>query len=268
MKNVENALNKILTSILEEVFNKINPESLAQAFKSNTGDRGTSNTGPGPQSLIGYYHEDLGPGTCKGFFGEVSTDELINGEELADIVDLTAGTAHNSDAPWLKFLLDGKILFVSKRTYRYGISWDDLHAANVVYGNRIVEIDGLQYRIRLLKGADPADFDYGHGPSGTLQSEWIRLMYNVSKDSATYPKTGQIGENWAEYDQSDAVGGLNISAGNGRASWCQETASNVANHRVCCGGYSVTYPGFYSSSSDGTSSGWRIALELVSNKPK
>lgn len=229
--------------------------------------------GPGPTELIGCAKEDLGPGTNKGFFGEVSVDELINGTDLASMIGLTAGTVQNTTEPWLKFLLDGKIYFVAKKTYRYGLSWSHIHTANAVYGNRIIQIGDYHYRIGLLKGADtdPATFNAGYNPPGTLESEWNRLLYNVSKDLSNRPKVGQIGDNWAEYDQTDITGGLGVSIVNGRASWCQETMSHNAGYPVSRGHFSVTYSDFNSSSNTNTGYGWRPRLELVQpelNKPE
>lgn len=218
-------------------------------------------SGVGPKNLIGFNSDHC------GFFGEVPVTDLINGVDLASMIGLTAGTAQNNTDPWLKFIIDGKIYFVAKKTYRHTVSWDHIQAVNAVYGGRVIQIGDYRYRIGLLKGADtdPATFTAGHNPPGTLESEWNRLMYNVAKDLSSFPKAGQIGENWAEYEQSNVAGGLGISAGDGRYSWCQETNASSAGQRVCRGIYSVTNSRFNSSSSANADYGWRPRLELVTS---
>ena len=66
---------------------------------------------PGPTTLIG---GDM----TEGFFGEVTSAELITGDALASEVGISAGTSQNSTAGWLKFALDDKILFVAKKAYK------------------------------------------------------------------------------------------------------------------------------------------------------
>ncbi len=61
--------------------------------------------GPGPQTLI------AGDMTA-GFFGEVPVSELITGDDLATTIGLTTGISQHSNEPWLKFALDGNIIYI------------------------------------------------------------------------------------------------------------------------------------------------------------
>lgn len=222
------------------------------------------NNGPGPQTLIGYTEEDT-----KGFFGEVPNSELITMSELTSQLGVTQGGAQNLTSPWLKFYLDGRILFVAKKNIRYSISYDHLRDLNLVDGSKIITIGGLQYKVGLLGGIDD---DYtgavtdGFNQPFTMRSEWTRLMYNVASDegvSTSYQKQGQIGDNWIEYPLDNSADGLNFSAGYGRYSWCKElnpTNSTQAVHR----GYpSVASVNPRSSSYSATNGGWRPVLELI-----
>lgn len=223
------------------------------------------NSGPGSWWLENYAIDDAGPGTIAGYFGEVSSSELITGDDLAGVMGVTAGTSQNNDVTWLKFYIDGKILFVAKKSIRYSISWDSLDQANVVNGDEVTVINGRVFRVRLLKGLGPDTTGYvndSHDNAATYGSEWNRLMYPVSIDIPNYPKTSQTIDNWAHFPQDDSSDGLNISLGNGRRSWCQETNPSAPANRVYRGN-SVTYLSSNTSSTTGTNYGWRPVLELV-----
>lgn len=214
-------------------------------------------TGPGPIKLIGGYNQE---NDQRGFFGEVSTSQLINGTSLASIINLTAGTAQNNTQPWLKFFLDDKILFIAKKTYRHSLSWDSLNTANVVLGNRIITIGSYQYRIRLLKGLGPniSSFSIGYDTRPTHGSEWNRLMYNVCEqpiDNQQWKKS-QIGDNWANYTQSEL--GL-VSAG----SWCQETSPSYANGRIIRGYGGIAHMTHNDKWGVSSILNWRPVLELI-----
>lgn len=218
--------------------------------------------------------KDLIAGTMmEGFFGEVSASELISGDALASLVGISQGTSQNSTAGWLKFAWQGKILFVAKKAFKNFISWDDINSANAVYGGKTVEIDGLSYKIRLLKGAnkDPAEGYQGaicHG------SEWNRLMLPIHQEA--------INKNWAYPDNVESdipvwahslgTGAQNrytdedlltkSNYGIGSYSWCQEVAESAFD-RVFRGYNGVSYSGRHTSYTGLTDGGWRPCLELV-----
>lgn len=221
-------------------------------------------SGPGPNTFTGYTEED-----CKGFFGEVPSTELITMSDLTSQLGVTQGTAQNLDASWLKFYLDGRILFVSKKTIRHSISYDHLRNKGVIDGSKIITINGLQYRVGLLSGIDD---DYagevitGYNRSFIMRSEWNRLMYNVASDAGfdtEQQKQGQIGDNWVEYPQDDSTNGLNISVGNGGFSWTRNLDPSNSNHAVHRGYYSATYVLPSWTSNVYTFYGWRPVLELI-----
>ncbi len=219
--------------------------------------------GPGPSEFIGYTASD-----DKGFFGEVTGSELITMSSLTSQLGVTQGTAQNLDTPWLKFWLDGRILFVAKKNIRHSISYNHLRDKGIIDGSKIITINGLQYRVGLLGGIDD---DYTSAVTSVVnapyatRSEWTRLMYNIASDvgiNASYHKQGQIGDNWAEYPQDDTADGLNISVGKGNYSWCKEL--NPANAaQAVYRGHSVArvYP--FISSYTFSDFGWRPRLELV-----
>jgi hypothetical protein len=219
-------------------------------------------TGPGPQTLIG---GDL----QAGFYGETTPEELISYGTLSTLVGLSAGTLqHDAESAWLKFSLDGSPLYVMKKPGRHSVSWDQLHAAGLVFGTNTVEIDGLTYQVRLLRGAasDPTTDATGWDLPTSHGSEWNRLLYpihsGVHTDTSnptvhTDPTAAPFGA-WAQYSDSDLV---LRGTDNGRANWCQETTA-TSTQRVSRGS-GVT--SLSRSTSSGTASlfGWRAALVFV-----
>lgn len=222
----------------------------------------TGSTGPGPEELIGYTLTNNDT-QIAGFFGEVPTSEFIDGDALASMIGLTSGVSQNSTVPWLKFILDGKILFIPKMTIRHSISWDQINNANAVYGNREINILGHQFKVRLLQGINPGEsvtVSYGFDLPETHQSEWNRLFYPICEDDVTYPKTSQVGPNWVTYTGAE----LNISYGYGGRTWCQETPSDSSTRRSFRGYDAVSSLVWIDTSSAKTYYGWRPVLELVS----
>lgn len=202
------------------------------------------------------------------FLGEVPTNGFINGSELASAIGLTAGTAQFTNEPWLHFELDGKTLYVAKKPYRHKLSWDQIHARGAVFGTRTVVINGLTYKVRLLKGADvdPTPVTAGNfNPVGTHTSEWNRLIYAVHNGVHANANNQTPPGQWPLYSDTDLVLHYTVvSGGMGDASWCQETNMNNAAERVLRGFRGVSYLFFNPSSysiDDGR--GWRPVLELV-----
>lgn len=104
--------------------------------------------GPGPELLIA--------GTMvAGFFGEVTSDELLTYEGLATQIGLSAGRSQfNDESLWLKFALNGKVLFVAKKPCRNRISWDHINSVNAVYeGGTQVTAGAHTFDVTLLRGA-------------------------------------------------------------------------------------------------------------------
>lgn len=197
------------------------------------------------------------------FLGEVSASGFITGDALASAIGLTAGTAQHTDEPWLKFELDGKTLYVAKKPYRYNLSWNSIHARGAVFGTRTVVINGLTYKVRLLRGADvdPTPAPSGYNPVGTSASEWDRLIYNVHNGVHTRANNTTPPGHWPLYSDVDLV--VHNTGGKGSRSWCQETRVTATGQRVRRGGLGVSYVDFVSASTAVSDHGWRPVLELV-----
>lgn len=177
---------------------------------------------PGAQSVIAGTSE-------RGFFGEVTTAQLISGEDLCEALGLTAGILQNSTDPWLKYVWDGVIMYVAKKTIRHTISWNDINAVGAVFGDAAVTIGGIDYAVGLLSS-----------------NQWNGLIYPVHVDF------GQ----WAQYTDADLR--VRSSAGDGSYSW---TSTPSDTYRVLRGGSSgVTYSAIDTPSTSGNYYGFRPVL--------
>lgn len=61
------------------------------------------------------------------------------------------GDMKNIDEGWLKFLIDGRLIYVYKKPICDTIAWVDIARRDGVYGNRTIKIGSRLYYIRLLK---------------------------------------------------------------------------------------------------------------------
>ena len=168
-----------------------------------------------------------------GFYGEVSSEDFISGDDLASLIGLTAGISQNSDAGWLKVVDGSKMLLIAKKTFRHTISWDNINAVSAVFGS-MVTIDGVKYILRLLSTA-----------------EWDRFMYPLHM---SHPNSAPV---WASYSDSDLL--VSSSYGNGSFSW---TSTPQSSKRVLHGGSGVAYSVSDTPSLASNVCGWRPVLEF------
>jgi hypothetical protein len=200
------------------------------------------------------------------WYGEVSAEKLIDGIELAKLIGLTAGTAQHSNAGWLHVGLDRTELLIAKRPLRHSVSWDHLNAVNAVYGNRTVEINGQQYKVRLPKGAnsDPASTVTGYDAPHSHGSEWNRIFYRLTNDVYLEAQNTKASEtpftHLAQYSEADLILDYRVPEPNGSYSWCQETAGV---YRVIRGYRGVSHFTRVTPSGVISQLGWRPVLEKV-----
>jgi len=202
---------------------------------------------------------------------EVSANQLISGDDLASEIGLTAGTAFNSDAGWIKYEFNGKTCYMAKRPFRHDLSWEDIYNVGAVGElaeapngtvdqDAEVNIDGKTYRVRLLRGgAEDTEADK-EGAFG--ENEWNTIMYAIVACADDGHLGVKAGNWWASYSNDDVgIGGE--SNPDGRRSWCQETDPNDSSRRVVRGAGRVS--GWSTSSSDysHTNNGWRPVIELI-----
>lgn len=256
---------------------------------------------PGGKSIIAGDHE-------AGFYGFVQPHEFgeigekeFNGKNLASEVGISQGVLQFSETPWLKFSWRRKILLTPLKTIRRSISWDSIYKAGAVYGtgstisdgeqnmletdhyyteddrvsqNAKVSINGIDYTVRLFRGAgkDPIDYSSNDRSSSGKDNEWNGLilpLHERAPSSFNYNKYADTPRPDWGVGLTDEILQTHRDFGTGSYSWCQET--NDAPHpeddeirrRVIRGyvGASFLFAGH--SSVTGTDRGWRPVLELL-----
>jgi N-acetylneuraminic acid mutarotase len=179
------------------------------------------------------------------FQGEVLATNLITGSALATAVGLSDGTLMNDTTPWLKFIIDGKTLYMPKKAIRNNVAWAALDALGCVFGTKVITIAGKQYKVRLMTGstADPGTVGGG---------EYDNLYARVT--------TYYTGIRWASYTAADV--GWTGTNGNGDMTLVQEVYAVSGGH--IARGYSGFMGVWYQPNNDiNTGHGWRPILELV-----
>lgn len=217
-----------------------------------------------------------------GYYGFVPASELITGDALAAAIGLSAGTSQFSDAGWFKYSLDGRTCFGAKRPLRYNLSWQHIYQAGAVYGtgdyglapsggNRtqdaVVRIDGVDYRVRLFRGAnvDPIGSVSGYDIPVSHGSEWNRVFYRLhdgvhtNSSNSTASEGAGVTGSWGSYSDADLH--MHSSLGNGTYCWTQESEGP---NRVRRGHYGVSHLRRYTATTSITTRGWRPVLEPVS----
>lgn len=236
---------------------------------------------PGSDTLIAGTMEE-------GFFGEVSSSELITGNALASACGISQGTSQHSTAGWLKFAWKGNVQFVAKKPIRHSISWNAINAVKCVYGDsgdKTVVIGGKTYKVTLMKGANDkfnpkqtirSQTGGGNGYDGEVNhgSEWNRLMCQIHEQAINkswgYPNNigsdigvlrhGLGSGSQGMYSDNDLL--MHARGGDGSASWCQEIPT-YTSYRLIRGDIGVSYSHYDPSSTSHSYYGWRPRLELV-----
>lgn len=198
------------------------------------------------------------PEVC--WYGEVPSETFITGSQLSKLVNYSFGTAFNDGEPWLMFSLDGAKLLTPKKPIRHSVSVNSLNDANLVNGDKIVNIGGNQFRVRLFKTtvnnnhiSSPSD-----DPSICYGSEWNKLMYRVYGKIGVSKEGIPFGE-FVKYTDAE----LGISPNErypGTTTLTQEISSHGSSYR---GYFSVTYLGQVYVNTNEVWKGWRPVLELV-----
>lgn len=235
-------------------------------------------SGPGPQTLQGSYTRPSDVTKIAGFYGEITSANFITPSNLAAALNITVGTLLNNTTPWLKFLLDGKILFVPKLPIRHTTSWQALYAAGAVYGddtvgtypsptnapvvqNARVTIGTDQFRVRLFRGAmsEPAERFTNDDPLPYVGADWNRLLYNITDIAAE--GISQEGPKFLTTPYTPVMLGIGTSYVGG-STICLETV-DTTTQCVVRGATRVAGATYVAKTGGNTTIGWRPVLELV-----
>lgn len=218
-------------------------------FLKKGGRRYNGISGPGPDVIL--KGDDV-----NGYFGFVGAEDLITGNALASLVGLTAGTAiaENSTYGWLKFLVDGKVLFVSKKPFRHSLGWAALNSRNIVYGNTELDIGEYRYKIRLIRG------DTVNPTVRISQSGFIYIDTDID-DLTEWGRTIRMAQD-GRYDNI-SLADLGQTSPLANATWCQESMANSTSGYNLLRGSNGSV-NFFGGRNDAVGyRGWRPVLELI-----
>jgi len=183
-------------------------------------------TGPGPKQL------QAGDWRTIGYFGEVPPSAFVDddhqdNQSVSIEIGMGEGSHINANAPWLKFIYFGRIIFIPKRAIKRNVDPDYLFNNDWADGTKTVtfddcEFDGLriplQFAVYLPSGAigkhdEEAPFDIP-GDTGDpnknigLGSMWNQLIYRLSSpsfsgstDDAGGPEV--VTDKWESFSASD-----------------------------------------------------------------
>jgi hypothetical protein len=224
-------------------------------------------SGPGPQQLL-FGDQNL------GFFGEVAASDVLTSAALAtQISELATYSQINAGDPWLKFVYNGKYLFIAKRPLFNLLTWNKLYGAGLIYGTddngtfnngaptnqiRLVGTGPYRFKTRTLTNdaVDPSTLAYtAPGSYGTdigtyHASMWTDLLYRICTRGmgAAYPS-----DKWAAYTDSQITSGSEI---------LRETISSDSTKNMSRPGLGGDIRTYYMNTKVSAGS-WRPVLELV-----
>lgn len=184
-----------------------------------------------------------------GYFGEVDQEDLISHSDLFDRTNTEMLGAYETSASnkWLKFAVEGKILYVSKTTLRRNLSWNDLNSRGLIDGSFSTFIGSNKFVIRLLTGSTIVS------QGQLIGGEWDDT---IKKVLATPNGTGD----YASYQPNELGFGSSVTA---TYSICADThPTNVAYTVVRGGGNGVVLLNDLKSAA-ASNRGWRPVLEWV-----
>lgn len=227
------------------------------------------NSGPG-NKVLRAGNSDL------GYFGEVTQAELFAPWEVEAAGNLFAGVIADTNAVWLKFFFNKKVLFVAKTPTRTTVSWNDLYDAGLVYGDRTTgtypgATPKVQYiqmpkqegqrrwvlKPRLIRALNQDPGTVANPPVAQYNnSEWTQLMGRVYT-LANNPVT----EKWADFTLAQ------LGAGNALNSWAMETVTPVSSAVLAGSGATMsTRTGTAKTTAGLNTTHYRPVLELIPDK--
>lgn len=174
------------------------------------------------------------------FKGEIPQSSFITLTDLQTATGYSGGTALNPDTPWMMIVENGKTCYFPKTPFVSTMTREQLNAAGVVDGSKVITIAGKQYKVRLMTGRDTA-------VNNTSGGEWLRWITALTDGT------------WAVYTNA-ALGGPYPTNGGMTHVWDRHGDGNWA-----LSGYPGMLGAWYqpAGSAADPAYGWRPVLELI-----
>lgn len=242
-------------------------ESLLSAGGVNSG--ATSDLGPGPKIV-------LAGNTTNGYFGEMKQSELFSSEQMSAMGGFTEGnilTVPDSVPMWLKFAINGKILYVAKVQMRSLISWNAIYNAGLLYGTKDrgkypIGVGVEQFKVvRKYENGQPwylfprllTGFDADPTMTPVTSTQMDGGEYSLTLGRVVPGANGAITEKWANFTVGQISSGAQVGC------WTQETSVlNVVNAVQRGLSANLTTGSIYPKDYVATNiASWRPVLELI-----
>ncbi|EGO2129049.1 hypothetical protein OGA59_004474 [Salmonella enterica] len=211
--------------------------------------------GPGPQTTDKFFKRT--DGKESGFFGTLAAAEVATANDLKALTGWTVATP-----TWMKFALDGKVLYIPTTTLVDGIARSTMYQKGLVYGrddfggypdganvlqNKKLVVNGYTYLVRLPRISLKDTYTAADMP----ESEWARLMWTVDRNTAA--SDTEAGTKWAT---------INTGTPGHHCMTAQVPATATGNAN-CIGYESIKTPSSLGRTSANANVGWRPVLELI-----
>ncbi|WBF04891.1 hypothetical protein [Erwinia phage vB_Ea277G] len=170
---------------------------------------------PGATTPIGRYVDPNNSARFTEFYGEVANSAMPSVAALRALGG-NVGSAINATIPWLKFGIDGRLLYTPKKPITSAYGWSALYSSGLVWGSndnglfnngtprnqlRTIVLNGVTYKVMLWNvlqpglGKLPYNGNYANRTE-MLGSDWMRLIPNIVSTTVS----AQEGPKWETYD--------------------------------------------------------------------
>lgn len=174
--------------------------------------------GLGPKEVLGNIGNDY-------YFGPVDASyNFPSGRQVSSLGGVTDGELmFDTDLVWLKFILDGTVIFVARNNVRSSVSWSLLSSKSLVTG-KTVTWNGSTLLLRLMKGdiVNPSSRTANYWSSNNDPTEWGRTLRRVAATNI-YGSGVWDNFNGAQLNFHDLIGG---------GSWTQESSTDVTKAMI------------------------------------
>lgn len=233
---------------------------------------------PGAATPVGRYTDPNNSSRYTEFYGEVANSAMPTVAALRAILG-NIGAAINTTTPWLKFGIDGRLLYTPKKPISQATGWSAIYSAGCVWGTndtglfnngtprnqyRTIVLNGVTYKIALWNclqpglGKLPYTGSY-EGRTEMLGSDWMRLFPNIV--SATV--TTQEGPKWETYNATTDLGLLGTTDPAGLQLAREQISANDGLARAITLGPRIITTGAPVITDVQSYLAWRPVLEVV-----
>ena len=123
-------------------------DEIIRQMQISNGEKGLTDytNSPGPKTMLAGDRKN-------GFYGFVQPRDFgvikgnpedkqdMNASNLALSIGLAQGAAQFEDTPWMKFSVNGEIIFVPVKPIRHTVSWNGIYNQGAVYGDNTIGVN-------------------------------------------------------------------------------------------------------------------------------